>query len=776
MVRWLDPQPVDVPAVLRSVVAEVAGLSVGGSLVAELLLRRGIEDPSQVRGFLDPDAYTPAPPQALPDLAVAVERLARATAQGERTIVWGDFDVDGQTATALYVQALRDLGADVSFHIPSRRESHGLHPAGTQRLIDAGARLVLTADTGIDGHRAVELAHRQGVDVLITDHHDLPEALPPALAAVNVKRLPPAHPLYELPGVGVAYQVIRALYEQMGRDACHLLDLVALGIVADVATVRDDVRYWLQRGLDVLRRTPRLGLQAMIELAQLERAALREDDIGFRLAPRLNALSRMGGDVDARDGVELLLTDDVVRARTIAQRLEMLNVERQLATRNTTESALRKLERERELLAGPAIVVAGAWEPGIVGIVAGRLADRYGKPAVVISALEGEMARGSARSVEGIDIHAAIAAQRHMLHRCGGHPMAAGLSLAPERIPEFRRALWRTLSEAAPAVEPSLAIDAYVPLGQLSLDLVAAIEVLAPFGPGNERPLFAAQDLELVSSAEVGRTGEHRRVVIRDRAEREQEVMWWHSGDQPLPEGRFDLAYTLGSSAFRGELRLQLTWVGARERAAPPVEVVPRPQIEVHDYRGLAAPAVALRALWREPNLAGQILVWAEAVPPVTGVRTCDRSQLGPAAHLVVWTVPPGPLVLREALSRVSPAQVALFDIDPGLDELGPYLRRLAGLAKHVLGARGGEVSLAALAGQTAHTVSTVRLGLQWLACRGQIEVVWQDMGQVRLYPGTGGASGEMEAVQAGLQAALEEAAAYRAYYRSANLRNLVDT
>jgi single-stranded-DNA-specific exonuclease len=776
MVRWLEPQPVDVPAVLCSVVAEVARLSVGGSLVTELLLRRGIEDPAQARGFLDPGAYTPAPPQELPDLSIAIERLARALARGERVAVWGDFDVDGQTATALYVQALRDLGANVSFHIPSRRESHGLHPAGVQRLIDAGARLVLTADTGIDGHRAVELAHNQGVDVLITDHHDLPKALPPALAAVNVKRLPPAHPLHELPGVGVAYQVVRALYEQMGRDARHLLDLVALGIVADVATVRDDVRYWLQRGLEVLRRTPRVGLQAMIELAQIDPTALREDDIGFRLAPRLNALSRMGDDVDAGDGVELLLTDDVVRARTIAQRLEMLNVQRRLTTRNTTEAALRKLERERELLAGPAIVVAGAWEPGIVGIVAGRLADRYGKPAVVISAPEGEMARGSARSVEGIDIHAAIAAQRHLLHRCGGHPMAAGLSLAPERIPEFRRALWRTLSATAPAVEPSLAIDAIVPLGQLSLDLVAAIEVLAPFGPGNERPLFASQDLELVSSAEVGRTREHRRVMIRDQAEREQEVMWWHSGDQPLPEGRLDLAYTLGSSTFRGEQRLQLTWVAVRERAAPPVEIVTRPQITAHDYRGLAAPAVALRALWHEPNLAGQILVWAEAVPPVTGVRTCDRSQLTLAVHLVVWTVPPGTLVLREALSRVSPAQVALFDIDPGLDELGPYLQRLAGLAKHVLGARGGEVSLAVLAGQMAHTVSTVRLGLQWLACRGQIEVAWQDKGRVRLYPGTGEASGDMEAVQAGLQAALDEAAAYRAYYRSADPRHLVDT
>jgi single-stranded-DNA-specific exonuclease len=768
MVQWIDPQPVDVPAALRSAADEFARPPVGGALVAELLVRRGIEDPGHARGFLDPAAYTPAPPEAVPDLDLAAERLACALREGEHIAVWGDFDVDGQTATALYVQALRDLGGDVSFHIPSRRASHGLHSAGVGRLIEAGVRLILTADTGIDGHRAVERAQGQGVDVLITDHHDLPEVLPRALATVNVKRLPPSHPLRELPGVGVAHQVVRALYGRAGRDADHLLDLVALGIVADVATVRDDVRYWLQRGLEVLRHTPRAGLQAVIDLAQLERARLREDDIGFRLAPRLNALSRMDSKADASDGVELLLTDDPVQARTIAQRLEMLNVERRMATRSVTEAALKTLEQERELLMGPAIVVSGPWEPGIVGIVAGRLSDRYGKPAVVISAPEGEMARGSARSVEGIDIHAAIAAQSHLLHRYGGHPMAAGFSLAAERIPAFRRALWRTLSEAGPPVEPALAIDAYLPLGQLSLDLVEAIEVLAPFGSGNERPLFAAPDLEVVSSAEVGRTREHRRVTVRDRAEAEQQVVWWHSGDQPLPEGRFDLAYTLGSSAFRGENRLQLTWVTARERAVPPVAVVARREIRVHDYRDLIAPAAALRALWDEPNRAGQILAWGEGVTEVPGVRICDRNELSHATYLVVWSIPPGPLVLREVLSVVEPTQVALFDIDPGLDEPGAFLRRLARLARRVLSARGGEVPLARLAGQMAHTVSTVSLGLQWLACRGQIEVTWQKEGWVRLARGSGEADGELAAVQARLQDALGEAAAYRWYYRAA--------
>ena len=775
MVQWLEPQPVDVPAALHSVI-EAVGLPAGVSLVAELLVRRGVDDPARAAGFLDPDAYAPAPPQALPDLHVTVERLARAVVQEEQIAVWGDFDVDGLTATALYVQALRALGARATFHIPSRQESHGLHLAGVEQLIDAGTAVLLTADTGVDGHQAAGAALRRGIDLLVTDHHDLPAVLPPALAVVNAKRLPPAHPLYELPGVGVAYQVVRALYERVERDTGHLLDLVALGIVADVATVRDDVRYLLQRGMAVLRRTPRAGLQALIELARLDAATLQEDDIGFGLAPRLNALSRVGGDVDVADGVELLITEDVVRARTIAQRLEALNAERRLITQQMMRRALQLLESAPELLAGPAIVVADpAWDPGIVGIVAGRLAERYGKPAIVISAPEGEMARGSARSVEGVDIHAAIAAQRQLLYRCGGHPMAAGLSLDRGRISEFRRALWGTLSEAAPAVEPSLAIDAYLSLDQLSLDLVAAMEILAPFGPGNERPLLATRGLQVVHAAEVGRTREQRRVVIRDEAGTEREVMWWHSTDRPLPDGLFDLAYTIGSSSFRGEQRLQLTWVEARHQSVPVVEAPSRPQVLAHDYRGSPTPVDRLRALLREPGVAGQTNVWAEGASAIEGIPFRDREQLGPAACLAVWTIPPGPLVLHEALSRVSPEQVAFFDVDPGLDELGPFLQRLLGLTKHVLRAKGGEMSLEALAGQMAHTVSTVRLGLRWLADRGQIEIAPQGEDRVLLCRGARHAMRGRDVVQEQLQEALEEAAAYRSYYRRVDLQVLLD-
>ncbi|MBN1641065.1 MAG: single-stranded-DNA-specific exonuclease RecJ [Anaerolineae bacterium] len=804
MARWIDPQPVHIPDALRALAAEATAHAALDALVAALLVRRGLADPAAARSFLDPAAYQPAPTEDLPDLEVVVDRLAGAIARGDRIAVWGDFDVDGQTATALYVEALRVLGGEVVSAIPSRHASHGLHPVGVQRLIDEGASLIVTADTGVEGHRAVDLAAAHGVEVLITDHHDLPEALPDARAVLNPKRLPAGHPLSGLPGVGVAYQVARALFARVGRDPASLLDLVALGIVADVAPLRDDVRYLLQRGLQVLRRTERVGLRALIEVARLDPERIGADDIGYALAPRLNALSRMGQDLDAQAGVELLTTDDLTVARTIATRLEALNAQRRWITRQVTESALAQLARDRALLDGPAIVVAGAgWDPGIVGIVAGRLAERYAKPAIVISAPEGELARGSARSVEGVDIHAAIAAQRALLHRCGGHPMAAGLSIDAEQIDAFRRGLWRTLAGMPPPPEPTLQIDAILPLDQLSLSTYEAVQVLAPFGAGNPAPVFVTRDLELVSSAVVGRTREHRRVTVRDRQGHTTEVMWWQSVDLALPEGRFDLTYTLGVNAFRGNRALQLTWVEAR--SLPSGGAIAEPVAEpaaatMRDCREVGDPVAALRALWAGAA-RGQVVVWGEGGTPAGGVPCVGRTDLRKAETLVVWTAPPGPAVLQAALAQVSPREVVLCAQDPGLDALGPFLQRLAGLVKHALRVRAGQVSLAALAEAMAHQEATVALGLAWLAHKGQLCYTLADQGRVTLAAGdaaqydrwgavgagskpaptiaspSGGQppSGEdLAAVQAQLAAALEETAAYRAYYRRAETRYVV--
>ena len=357
--------------------------------------------------------------------------------------------------------------------------------------------------------------------------------------------------------------------------------------------------------------------------------------------------------------------------------------------------------------------------------------------------------------------------------------MAAGLSLEGERIDEFRRALWRTLERSAlPLPGHRIEIDAYLSLDQLSLALVKAMHQLAPFGSGNEQPALATRQLGLVSSAIIGRTREHRRLVVRDAQQREQTVLWWRSADQVVPEGPFDLAYTVGVNTFRGQENVQLTWVAARSLAPPPVEVISKPAIRLQDYRGTIDPEPALRAvtLPADPEHAPRAIVWAEqkgdGSPSLK--ETNDRTTLQKAGTLIIWTTPPGPVELDNALEIVSPSQVILFGVDPGLDTPRTFLRHLAGLVKHILRKRGGHASLTELAAAMAHREPAIHLGLTWLAQKGQIEFTLGRRNQLSLSQGSGQIGERLHIIQGQLQAQLAETAAYRAYFQQADAKRLI--
>ncbi len=751
MILWLEPQPIDVPFALQEAVG-------GHPLVAQTLARRGVLTPGAVRAFLDPAAYVPAVPVDLPDLELAVERLHRAIQDKEQIAVWGDLDADGQTATALLVEVLRAQGAEVIFHIPSRQEGHGVHKPGLDRLIAAGARLILTCDAGVTAHAAIAHANARGAEVIVTDHHVPGEGLPPALAVINPHRLPPGHPLGTLPGVGVAYELARAL-DPVAAD--RALDLVALGTVADVATLTGDARYLVQRGLEALRHTARPGLRAVYEAAELDPEGLREEHIGFVLGPRLNALGRLA---DAAGGVELLLTSDPVRARTLATEMEGLNAQRQWLTKQITDAALAQIERDPSLSGYHALVLSHpTWPAGIVGVVAGRLAERFGKPAVLIAAPDGELGRGSGRSVPGVDLIAALTDCAHLLQNYGGHAAAAGFGIEPERIPELRAALSRAVAARATFVEPTLAIDAYVGLPELTLDLVAQINRLAPFGPGNPPLVLAARDLRTLSDVTIGRTGEHRRITVEDANDQTQTVFWWQSAGWLLPQGRFDLALTLRASDYRGVPKVQVEWLDARERDPAAVEVVAAPVIQIRDYRAVDNPEAVLKGLAVE----GDIQVWAEAGAP-DGVESCDRRQLVPGRRLAVWTLPPGPRELRTVLDKVGAEELILFGRDPGMDEAGVFVRRLAGLVKFALHAMEGALDLEAAAAATAQRVGTVQAGLDLLAAQGQVVIVEQTDDHCLLARGTGDHdrldAQKADAARAYLGAMLAETGAYRSY------------
>jgi len=797
MTRWIEPQPVDVPAALREAVG-------GHPLVAETLARRGMVHPEVARAFLDPAVYRPAPPTDLPGLAAAAGRLRQTIGTGEKTAIWGDFDVDGQTATALLLETLRGMGAHVTFRVPTRDEGHGLHIAGMDRLIDDGVRLVVTCDTGITAHAAVEHARERGTDVIITDHHVPGDHLPRSLAVVNPHLLPIAlgtlHPGAEqrpkgaqagppmgaLTGVGVAYELARALDPAL---ADLTLDLVALGTVADVATLIGDARYLVQHGLEALRHTRRLGLQAVYEAAGLRPEGITEEHIGFVLGPRLNALGRLA---DAAHGVELLTTDDWARARILAAEAEGLNGRRQWLTKQVTDAALAQIEREPALLSDYHVLLLShpTWPTGIIGPVAGRLAERFGKPAVLIAAPAGALARGSCRSVPGVDFIAALSDCSHLLDGFGGHAGAAGFGIEAERIPELRATLSRAIAARTEALpEPAITIDSYVEFSELTLDLVNHLNRLAPFGPGNPPLTLAVRDVHVVGDATIGRTAEHRRITVEDAAERTQTAFWWQGAGWPLPQGRFDLAFAARASDYRGMAEIQVEWIDAREQEAAIIEAPPAPGIEVVDQRTAINPEAALARL----ASSGDLLVWAEVKAP-TGVdsRTrlqlarLDRPQAGQAGHrkgsgipqrLAIWTLPPGPQELRSVLEEIQPREVALFAQDPGMDQVSTFLPRLAGVAKFALQAREGELDLEEAAAATAQRVSAVQAGLDRLAARGQLRIVARDRERWHILAGTGDVDGNaLEIAGNRLEGLLAETAAYRDYVRQAPAATLVSS
>ncbi len=766
MTRWLDPPQTDA--------APLSTLDLP-LLLKQTLIRRGIATPDSARAFLHPEE-TPSTP--FPDIENAVEIIDQAIQRKDRICVWGDFDVDGQTSTALLVQTLQSLGADVVYYIPIRgKESHGIHIESLAPIIDGGIKLLITCDTGITAHDAIDYANSRGADVVLTDHHDVGETLPNAKAIINPKLLPQGHPLKNLVGVGVAYKLAEALLrsddfsrqktatEVATTTSEDLLDLVALGLIADVALLQSETRSLAQRGIRQLRKTNRLGLKVMAELSNTQLESLTEETIGFTFAPRLNALGRLS---DANPAVELLITNNPARARVLAAQIEGLNAQRRLLTSQVTEAAEAQLREHPELLNEPAIVLSHPnWPGGVVGIVANRLVDRYHKPALLLTESDDGILRGSARSIEGLHITEAISSQKESLLNFGGHPMAAGLSLQKENLTSFRRGLGRAIEKQLGEIireEPTLQIDAWLNLDQINLDLANSIEMLAPFGAGNPKLTFASRGVTLKSVAEIGKTKEHLRLAVEDENGNVQSILWWGGAGEELPETgtQIDIAYSVRASTFRGEKQVNATFEEFRIVESKAIEIKER-KLEIRDWR-------LESGKWKELE---NVLTWAEGADKAKGK---SRYELHPADELVIYTTPPSPADLRAVLEIVKPKIVHVIGVSPAKEKTDEFLARLAGMAKFTINNKGGRVSVDELAVATAGRVNAVRIGLEWLAAGGHVTAVPADEA-VFLSAGNGEANQYLQKeLFVAVKGILEETSAYRDYFSRAKIENLFET
>jgi len=762
MTRWLDPAHVDV--------SPLSTLNLP-LLLKQTLVRRGILTPDSARAFLHPEETPSAP---FPNIEPAVDIITEAIRKNDRICVWGDFDVDGQTSTALLVQTLQALGADVVYYIPIRgKESHGVHIDSLKPIIDDGAMLIVTCDTGITAHEAVDYCNSRGVDVVITDHHDLGETLPNAKVIINPKLLPAEHPLKNLAGVGVAYKLAEALLSsddfsrhntatEVATTNDDLLDLVALGLIADVALLKGETRSLAQKGIQALRNTKRLGLKVIAELSSTNLESLTEETIGFTFAPRLNALGRLS---DANPAVELLTTNNPARARVLAAQIEGLNVQRRMLTSQVYEAAEAQLRANPELLTEPAIVLSHPnWPGGVVGIVANRLVDRYHKPALLLTESENGILRGSARSIEGLHITEAITANKDLLLNFGGHPMAAGVSLQKDNLTSFRRGLGKAIEKQLGEVireEPILQLDAWLELNELNLELANALEMLAPFGAGNPQLKLATRNVKLKSVAEIGKAKEHLRLIVEDEAGSVQSILWWSGAGEELPpkDVPFDIAYSLRASTFRGQKQVNVTFEEFRVTEEKAVEIQ-ESKLEIVDLRNNSSFIIP-------PST----LIWAEGADKAKGR---NRFELHQANELTIYTTPPAYTELKLILEIVKPQVVYVLGVSPNVESTEEFLTRLAGMTKHVINNKSGKTSIQELAVATAQREGAVRIGLEWLAAGGHVAIVPE--GEAVLL--SNGSSEANQYLQKELYVAvrgiLHETTAYREYFARANIEALM--
>jgi single-stranded-DNA-specific exonuclease len=565
--RWAFPAETDPRAVDRLAAELRLPLP-----LCRLLVVRGVATPEAARRFLRPRPDQLCAP-ALAGMDAAVERIVRAMRDGETILVHGDYDVDGICATALYVRALRRLGARAEPFVPHRMEDgYDLSDAGIRAAVAAGARLILTGDCGIVAHEAVERARTAGIDVVVTDHHTPGATLPPAVAVVNPNRPDCDYPNKSLCGAGVAYKVCCALAAELGvaEETLHpFLDLVALATVADLVPLTEENRAFVRWGLRVLGRTPNPGLRALLRVTGLDAGGeITAGQVGYVIGPRLNAVGRMG---EALRGVHLLLTDDDAEADTIARTLEEENRWRQRVDGETLSDALSMLERGFDPARDRAVVLASRdWHPGVIGIVASRIVERVHRPTFLFAVGEAE-AKGSGRSIEGFDLHRALLACSSHLLRFGGHRMAAGCSLEPARIDAFRAdfdAHARREIEESQLV-PTLRVDMELPLAEANASLLGVLRHLAPFGHGNPTPVFVTRGVALAGQPRiVGR--DHLKLSLAADGSA-VDAIGFGMGDRLAeigrPGQRLDVAYRLEENTWNGRTRVQARLADVRVHA-----------------------------------------------------------------------------------------------------------------------------------------------------------------------------------------------------------------
>ncbi|MFM0789832.1 single-stranded-DNA-specific exonuclease RecJ [Streptococcus suis] len=528
-------------------------------VAAKLLYERGIHSAEELHTFLQPSLEDLHDPYLLHDMDKAVERIRRAIEDYEQILIYGDYDADGMTSASILKETLEELGAEVQVYLPNRfTDGYGPNQSVYKYFIEQqGISLIVTVDNGVAGHEAIAYAQEMGVDVVVTDHHSMQETLPNAYAIVHPEHPEGNYPFKHLAGCGVAFKLACALLETVHAD---LLDLVAIGTIADMVSLTDENRVMVKYGLSLLKQTERAGLQELIKIAGIDIDSIDEETVGFQLAPRLNALGRLD---DPNPAIELLTGFDDEEAHQIALMIDSKNVERKDVVQAIYDEAKTMLRQDRPVQ----VLAKEGWNPGVLGIVAGRLLEELQQPVIVLSIEDGK-AKGSARSVEAVDIFKALKDHQDLFIAFGGHAGAAGMTLEVDKLEELALTLTDYIIENKLDLssKSSLVLDEELDLEELTLDTLKSFEKLAPYGMDNKKPVFYIRDFQVETARTMGQNNAHLKVRITKGAAG-FDVVAFGKGNLALEFSqakKLELAVTLSVNQWNGNTSLQLMLVDAR--------------------------------------------------------------------------------------------------------------------------------------------------------------------------------------------------------------------
>lgn len=534
-----------------------------GYVFSTVLLNRGIKTEEHLKKYFTKSLEFVHNPLSLPDIEIATKRIVSAISNKEKIVIYGDYDVDGVTSVSLLYSFLKECGADVDFYIPDRMtEGYGLNIKAINKISKLGTKLLITVDCGIASTGEVELAKAQKMDVIITDHHTCKEKIPNALAVINPKRPDSLYPYKELAGVGVIFKTILAVAKGLGLNTTECFrkysPFAAIGTIADVVELQDENRIIVDKGLSNLKNSY-CGIDALLKVSGNDEKPIDSSSVAFSLAPRINAAGRME---NAKIAAELLLSTDSDSAIDLAERLNTINQTRQLTERKIYEEAQKMLASFEDLENKRIIVLAQKdWHHGVIGIVASRITEQFNKPCILLSYDEDNKAKGSGRSVEGINLYDALSATEELLTQFGGHSLAAGLSLDMNNFDEFSRKIDEYIKKTYPE-EPSktLLIDCSVPPSFVTLENAKQFYRFEPYGMGNEKPVFSMSNVTVINASSIGADNRHLSLVIEAGGKTFKAVGFSFGTLLPyLTTGiKIDIAFNLDVNLWRGEESVQL--------------------------------------------------------------------------------------------------------------------------------------------------------------------------------------------------------------------------